>query len=55
MKKISIHLKSQSHPIEYIDVLNCYTKENMYCVCRNDQTVHKYPLVNIFRVIEDYK
>ena len=30
--KIQVHLFSQSQPIEYIDVINAYTKDGMYCV-----------------------
>lgn len=51
--KIKIHLLSQSNPIEHnTDVLNAYTKDGLYCVLKTDKTVYKYPLVNIFRIIE---
>lgn len=48
-------MDSQSQPIEYKDVKNCYTKDGMYCVYKNDDTVDKFPLCNIFRVTESYK
>lgn len=51
----SIHLLSQSQPIVYTNVKNCYTKDGMYCVYQNDGKVIKYPMVNIFRVEESYK
>lgn len=51
--KISVHLLSQSRPIEYTDVDNAYTKDGMYCIYRSG-TVEKFPLCNIFRVKEDY-
>lgn len=50
---VSIHLLSQSKPMKYQNVDNCYTKDGMYCVLHNS-TVYKYPLVNIFRVKETY-
>lgn len=52
--KISLHLLSQSKSIDYLDVKNAYTKDGMYCIYTNDNLVHKYPMVNIFRVIETY-
>lgn len=52
--RVSIHLLSQSQPIER-EALNTYTKDGMFCVLLpNDMGVEKYPLVNIFRVVEDY-
>ena len=51
---IQIHLFSQSKAIKYKDAKNAYTKDGMYCVYLADETVHKYPMVNIFRVVESY-
>lgn len=51
---ISIHLLSQSKPIEYKNVTNAYTKDGMYCVYTEGEVV-KYPMCNIFRVKEEYK
>lgn len=50
---ITIHLFSQSKPIEYKDVANAYTKDGMYCVYKGEE-VTKYPMCNIFRVKESY-
>jgi len=50
---IKIHLLSQSKPIEYKDVKNAYTKDGLYCIYK-DGIVHKYPMVNIFRIEETY-
>lgn len=50
--KIKVHLISQSNPIEHKDILNTYIKNGMYCLLLKDNIVYKYPLVNIFRVIE---
>lgn len=52
--KISIHLLSQSSPIEYKDVTNAYTKDVMYCVYIDTEVI-KYPMCNIFRVKESYQ
>lgn len=51
--KISVHLLSQSRPIEYSDAKNAYTKDGMYCIYTQGK-VNKFPLCNIFRVTEDY-
>lgn len=53
--KIEVHLLSQSQGITYEDVKNAYTKDGLYCLYLKDETVHKYPLINIFRVTESYK
>lgn len=56
---MKIHLVSQSAAIDYAQykVLNTYTKEGIFCVMFEDRgvkRVHKYPLVNIFRIEENY-
>jgi len=55
--KIEIQRNETSFPIIYEDIINAYTKGNMYCVLflkgKNRKT-HKYPLCSIFRIIEDY-
>lgn len=51
--KISIHLLSQSQPIIRHGIKNAYTKDGLYCILINDDTVEKYPLVNIFRILEE--
>jgi hypothetical protein len=52
--RVSVHLYSQSQPIDYADVKNAYTKDGMYCLYLLTGVVHKFPLVSIFRVTEDY-
>jgi len=52
--KIKVHLLSQSQPIVYDNVKNAYTKDGMYCIYKEDNTVDKFPMVNIFRVTETY-
>ena len=42
-----------SQPI-VLEAKNTYKKGGMYCVYAVDGRVHKYPLVSLFRVIEDY-
>ena len=55
--RIEIQRNETSEPITY-DALNAYTKGPMYCVLfvnsAGDRVTHKYPLVSLFRVIEDY-
>lgn len=52
--KIIVHLLSQSKGITYENVKNAYTKDGLYCLYLEDNKVHKYPLVNIFRIEESY-
>lgn len=54
LMRVSIHLLSQSKPIER-EAINAYTKDSMFCVYLANGRVEKYPLVNIFRVVEDYR
>ena len=55
---IEIQRNETSYPIKYEDVINAYTKGPMYCVMfenkEGERVTHKYPLVSLFRVVEDY-
>jgi|GEM_PF-2110129 len=55
---IEIQRNESSFPIVYADVINAYTKGNMYCVLfinsNKKRVTHKFPLCSLFRVIEDY-
>lgn len=50
---ILVHLLSQSQPIKIENVKNAYTKDGLFCVYYDD-VVDKFPLVNIFRIREQY-
>lgn len=50
---VSIHMNEQSKPVIRKNVINSYTKGGMYCILIGT-SVEKYPLCNIFRVVEDY-
>ena len=55
--KIEIQRNESSFPIVYEDVINAYTKGQMYCILflkDGERKTHKYPLCSLFRVIEDY-
>ena len=54
MIKVTVHLREQSQPIEYPEVVNTYQKGDLYCVYLEGEIVHKFPLEHIWRVIEDY-
>jgi hypothetical protein len=57
MKQIEVHLNEQSSPIVYTNVSNTYTKGYLYCVMYEidgKRKVDKFPLMNIFRIREDY-
>lgn len=55
---IEIQRNESSEPIIYNDVINAYTKGNLYCVLfvnsQGKRVTHKYPLCSLFRIIEDY-
>lgn len=50
--QVKIHMLSQANPIIKDNVFNTYTKDGMYCVMLDRENVEKYPLINIFRVLE---
>ena len=53
-KKVAIQLKETSQAIEHY-YTNTYEKGNFYCVYdAGTQQVYKYPINNIWRIIEDY-
>lgn len=55
--QIEIHRNEASQPLVYENVINAYTKGNMYCILvekDNKRVTHKFPLCSIFRVVEDY-
>lgn len=55
MMTISIQNKDQSQPMVYSGVDNTYIKEGFYClVFRKENRVMKWPVANIFRIIEPY-
>ena len=54
---IEIQRNETSESIVYTNPINAYTKGPMYCVLIEKdgrRKTHKYPLVSLFRVIEDY-
>lgn len=55
--RVMIHTKASNSPIVYNDALFAYQKLDMYCVgivVDGVRTVHKYPLADLFRSVEDY-
>ncbi len=56
--KIEIQRNESSLPLVYDNIINAYTKGQMYCVLfinsKSERVTHKFPLCSIFRVIEDY-
>jgi hypothetical protein len=51
--KVRVYLTETAQPIELV-AANAYTKGPMYCVYLKDETVQKFPVSSIFRVVEDY-
>ena len=62
MLTVVVHLKDQSQPIIYYDVMNTYEKGSFYCVyvkkCDKDlseqEFSYKHPIADIWRIKEDY-
>jgi len=53
--KIEVWLKETNRPITYADVASTYLKGALYCVYQaHQQRVTKWPLANIWRIIEEY-
>ena len=52
--RIEIHLLEQSQAMVFTEVTNAYTKGGLYCIYK-DGMVTKFPLCNIFRIVESYK
>lgn len=53
LRRVTVHVYSQSNPVEHTDVHNTYTKDGLYCVMLTDgYTVFKYPVQHIFQIIE---
>lgn len=54
--KVEIHCQQASQPQYYDNVVNAYTKGELYCMLidKGDCLItHKFPLSTIFRIIED--
>lgn len=52
--KIVIWLKESSQAIKHDGIVNSYQKGDLYCVY-DGTLVYKYPIANIFRIIETYE
>lgn len=50
--KVLVQLKGTSQPIEH-KAKNTYQKGDFYCIHEGNDAI-KYPIANIWRVIEDY-
>lgn len=50
---IEVWLKETSQPIIYPYVVNAYQKGDFYCIY-DGLKVYKYPIANIWRVVEIY-
>ena len=54
MIQVHVHLKDQSQPIVYENVINTYEKGSFFVVYVEGEKVYKYLIVDIWRVVEDY-
>lgn len=56
--KIEVQRNESSNPLVYENVINAYTKGQMYCILfvnkSEERVTHKFPLCSLFRVIEEY-
>jgi len=51
---VSVQLTESSQPIVHENVINTYQKGTLWCVYTEDETVYKYPIANIWRIVEGY-
>lgn len=54
VKTVKIWLQLSSEPIVHEDCVNSYTKGDLFCVYTKNERVYKYPIANIFSILEDY-
>jgi len=52
--KVLVFLRETSQPVEYDNVINTYQKGDFFCIYFDKNKVHKYPVISIWRVEEDY-
>lgn len=50
--RVQVQLTETAQPLEH-EATNAYTKGDLYCVYA-DGKVYKYPLNNVWRIVEDY-
>lgn len=52
---VKIHNKDQAQAMAFSGIDNTYIKAGFYCIVNRDKnTVQKFPVENIFRVVEPY-
>jgi hypothetical protein len=51
--KVTVQLERTSQPIRH-DAVTTYEKGQFFCILRPDDTVAKYPIANIWRIVEEY-
>ena len=52
--QIKVHLLHQSKPVVIDNVRNSYQKGDLFCVMTTDGKVQKFPIVHLFRVVEEW-
>lgn len=53
--KVQVELLATSQPMIFENAKNTYTKDGLFCVYMEEiNKVYKFPLSNIFRIVEDY-
>lgn len=53
---VTIYLKNSIAPIVYHDEQNAYERGSFYCIdCKATESIDKYPVADIFRVVESFK
>jgi len=51
--RVVVQLKATSQPLEY-NAINTYQKESLFCIYTYDGLVYKFPIENIWRIVEQY-
>lgn len=51
--RVVIQLTPTSQPLEY-NAINTWETDNFYCIYTVDGIVYKFPIIKMFRAIEEY-
>lgn len=57
LMRVEIQRIESANPITYENVINAFSKGDMYCVLfekEGRRVTHKFPISTIFRIVEDY-
>lgn len=51
-REVDVHLLNQPYPEWHYAVVKTYTENDLFCLLLINGTIEKYPIANIFRIVE---